>query len=78
MQNAETYQTEHRTLKILNGRLHADIWRLGRAGNDACSGFAIQAIRKEIEANERRMHTIEYLIRWLHECGEAEGTADHD
>jgi hypothetical protein len=76
MQNVGTYQSEIRTLKALNGRLHADIWRLGRVGNDACSYTAIQAIRKETDANERRMHTIDYLIGWLHDNGK--GTAKHE
>ncbi len=76
MQNVGTYQSEIRTLKALNGRLHADIWRLGRVANDACSRTAIQAIRKEIEANERRMHTVEYLICWLRDNDE--GTTKHE
>jgi hypothetical protein len=51
MQNAEAYRLEQRTLKALNGRLHAEIWR--------SRNFEV---RKEIEANERRIRTIDYLI----------------
>ncbi len=49
----ETYASEHRALKATNGKLHAEIWR--KQGRNA------ETIRKEIEANERRMRTIDYL-----------------
>ena len=66
MQDIPTYQAEHRSLKASNGKLHAEVWRLSRE-RDAST--AISATRKQIEANSRRMRTIEYLVRWLQSHG---------
>jgi hypothetical protein len=60
MQDIPTYQAEHRALKALNGKLHAELWRLTRV-----SSATVGAIRMDIEANGRRMRTIEYLIHFL-------------
>ena len=59
------YKAEYRALKALNGKLHANIWRLTQEHMTDTRNNAINAIRKEIEANQRRMNTIEYLIHWL-------------
>ncbi len=64
MQSLAAFQSEHRTLRAENGRLHADIWRLGRERDRF---DLIKNTQQKIEANERRMRTIEYLIRWMHE-----------
>lgn len=58
MMNLENYTSEYRALKSKNGKLHEKIWRTGKKGGNT------DTIRKEIEANERRMRTINYLKKF--------------
>jgi len=62
MQDIPTYQAEHSYLKASTGKLHAEVWRLSLE-RDAST--TISANQKRIEANGRRLRTIEYLVRWL-------------
>ena len=59
MQSADAYRLERRALAALNGRLHAEVWRLGRAADAP----AVAAARHEIQANERRIRTIDHVLR---------------
>lgn len=57
-----TYRAEYARLKKANDKLEADV-RLLAATHDT------DTIRKEIQANERRMHTLECVMRWIREHG---------
>ena len=53
------YYLERRELQTQNGKLHAEIWRLGGApGADA----AIARHRRDIRDNTRRIRTIDLLV----------------
>lgn len=58
-----TYKAEHSALRSLNNRLHAEIWILSSQGDK--NHASVSLFRKEIEANTRRLRTIEYLMKWL-------------
>lgn len=60
MQAIEMYKAERKAVKASINRLHAEIWR-----QDQQPGTDVSRLRQEIGAHERRLRTIDYLIRWL-------------
>ena len=61
------YHNEYSTIRKTNGKLHADVCLLRQQGANEAE---MDVIRAEIHANERRMNTIEYLLRWIRENAE--------
>ena len=62
MQDISTYKAEHSAIRASNNKLHTEIWMLSQRDKKHAS---VTLKRAEIEANTRRLRTIEYLMRWL-------------
>ena len=62
MHDIATYKAEHSAIRASNNRLHTEIWILYQRDKNHAS---VTLKRAEIEANTRRLRTIEYLMRWL-------------
>ena len=59
MGDLDAYYSERRTLQVRNGKLHAEIWRLGKQpGTDD----RIFHMGKELDANTIRIRTLNCLI----------------
>lgn len=60
MLDIKKYRTEYKEVLDSTNQLHAAIWKLGD-GDDArrC------ALLREIEAKERHLRNIKYIVRWL-------------
>jgi len=59
----DCYYIERRELQTQNGRLHAEIWRLGKVPG---SETLIADYRREINDNTRHMRRIDWLISKIH------------
>lgn len=62
LSDQDSYRLERRDLEIRNGKLHAEIWRLGRTSEAAMIQVVLR-LRAELSRNQVRMRTLDHLMR---------------
>ena len=62
---------EHKFVQTSIGRLHAEVWRLGKLPESAGTAAMISELRDEIEGETRWVCIVEFLIRWQETRGQS-------
>jgi len=72
----ETYYSEQMELNVQNGKIHAQIWRIGlnakqnnaqTSAPNQDSSSALKRLRTELRENKVRIRTLDYLIKMKHQ-----------
>ena len=58
---SSAYQTERKLLQKWNGKLHYEIWRLGKEGD---TENQVSRLKIELHENAVRIRTLDYLIKY--------------